>query len=209
MSLTNYTDLTTSIASWLKRSDLTANIPDFINMAESYMNDDLRLRSMIAEADITPSQVNTYVDLPDGFIEAIAFVDDQGYKLEQIHHDQLQRVGLYRLREKPEFYSVTSKINFNRVATSALTYVMTYYKGLDLATDSTNAVMTKYPNLYLYGSLIQAEPFLKNDKRMTTWHSLYEKAMKKANNRDATSLVQLRTNHPSAVRGRYNIMSDR
>ena len=208
MALTNYTDLKASIASWLKRSDLTANIPDFINMAESYMNDDLRLRPMIAEADIVPSQVNTYVDLPDGFIEAINFLDDTGVRLEQVHHDQLNEL-YYNSPNVPEYYSVTSRINFECVASGVLSYKMTYYKGLDLATDTTNEVMTKYPNIYLYGSLIQAEPFLKNDKRMVTWHNLYEKAMKKANNRDATSLAKLRTNHPTAYCGRYNIKTDR
>jgi len=159
---------------------------------------------MITEATITPSQVNKYVDLPEGFIEAINFLDEDGNPLQQIHHDQLNEL-YYNDANTPEYYSVTSRINFECVASSALSYTMTYYKGLDLATDSTNEVMTKYPNLYLYGSLIQAEPFLKNDKRMGTWATMYDRAMKKANNRNADSLVKLRTTHPSSNRGRFNI----
>ena len=38
MALVNYSDLKTSIADWLNRSDLTATIPDFITLAESGFN---------------------------------------------------------------------------------------------------------------------------------------------------------------------------
>ena len=207
MALSNYSELKTSIATWLQRDDLTALIPDFINIAESYMNDDLRLRSMIIEANVTPSQSVKYVALPSGFVEAIAFIDEDGESLQQVHHDILND-NVYD-DGTPCFYSVTSRINFERVASSSLTYVMTYYKGLDLITNETNTVLTDHPNLYLYGSLLQAEMYLKNDKRIGTWNELYKKAMKKANSRSAESLVKLRTRHPSAVRGRYNILNDR
>jgi len=203
MALSNYTELQSSISSWLQRDDLTAQIPDFINICESYLNDDLRLRSMITEATVTPSQVDSYVDLPDGFIEAISFVDENNNTIQQIHHDMLQ--GLDSTNNN--YYSVTSRINFPAAASSALSYTMTYYKGMDLAANTTNDVLTNYPNLYLYGSLLQAEMFLKNDKRISTWHDLYDKAMRKANSRSADSLIKLRTDHPS-TRGNYNILSD-
>lgn len=203
MALTNYTDLQASISSWLQRDDLTAQIPDFINIAESYLNDDLRLRSMITEATITPSQVNTYVSLPDGFIEAINFVDEDGDELQQVHHDYLQSIDD---NDSPEFYSITSRINFESTASSALSYTMTYYKGLDIATDATNDILTNHPNLYLYASLLQAEMYLKNDKRISNWHELYNKAMRQANRRAQDSLVKLRTDHPS-LRTTFNIVT--
>lgn len=203
MALSNYSELKTSIASWLQRDDLTALIPDFINIAESYMNDDLRLRSMITEATITPSQVNAYVAFPDGFVEAISFNDENGDPLQQVHHEQL--LDINSTSGNPEFYSVTSRINFESAASSALNYTMIYYKALDLATNITNDVLTNHPNLYLFGSLLQAEMYLKNDKRINSWHELYNKAMMKANSRSADSLVKLRSDHPGANRGRFNI----
>lgn len=203
MALSNYTELQSSISSWLQRDDLTAQIPDFINICESYLNDDLRLRSMITEATVAPSQIDSYVDLPDGFIEAIAFVDESNNTIQQIHHDMLQGLD----SANSNYYSVTSRINFPGTTSSVLSYTMTYYKGLDLAANTTNDVLTNHPNLYLYGSLLQAEMFLKNDKRIGTWHDLYDKAMRKANSRSADSLIKLRTDHPS-TRGTYNILSD-
>jgi hypothetical protein len=34
MSITTYSELQTAVANWLKRSDLTATIPDFIRLAK-------------------------------------------------------------------------------------------------------------------------------------------------------------------------------
>ena len=42
MPLSNYTELTASIADTLNRDDLTAVIPDFIKLAEAQLNRDLR-----------------------------------------------------------------------------------------------------------------------------------------------------------------------
>lgn len=198
MAINNYTELQSAITSWLKRDDLTSVIPDFISLCETYLDDDLRTREMIEETTVTPSQVNKYVDLPTGFLEPIGFVDDHGERLNQVHVEELEQMQYASSAGRPQFFSITDRINFERKASIALSYTMFYYKALDLATDGTNGVLTKHPNLYLYGSLIQAEPYLKNDRRITTWNALYEVALKKANNRAQQSLKKLRTDHPSS-----------
>ena len=50
MAITNYTQLQSSIASWLLRDDLTAVIPDFITLAEAQFNREIRNRKMIKRA---------------------------------------------------------------------------------------------------------------------------------------------------------------
>ena len=42
MALTTYTELKASIADFLNRDDLTTVIPDFITLAESQINRDVR-----------------------------------------------------------------------------------------------------------------------------------------------------------------------
>ena len=37
------------------------------------------------------------------------------------------------------------------------------------------------PELYLYGSLAEAAPFIMQDERIKTWGSLYKEAIKNAN----------------------------
>ncbi len=55
MALTDYSSLKTSVASYLARSDLTDQIPDFIRLAEERLARDLRTRKMlvVARADTT------------------------------------------------------------------------------------------------------------------------------------------------------------
>jgi hypothetical protein len=53
MALTTYTELKTSIADWLNRSDLTATIPDFISLAEAQIERTLRTRQMLTRTTLT------------------------------------------------------------------------------------------------------------------------------------------------------------
>jgi hypothetical protein len=50
MPFTNYSDLKTSVANYLGRSDLTSVIPDFIGFAELRLSRDLRSRQMLKSA---------------------------------------------------------------------------------------------------------------------------------------------------------------
>ena len=62
MAIATYTELKTSIASWLNRDDLTSVIPDFISLAEAGINRDLRHYKMIERADATLD--SRYVQMP-------------------------------------------------------------------------------------------------------------------------------------------------
>ena len=44
MALNNYSDLKTTVANYLARSDLTSVIPDFIQLAEQRLRRELRIR---------------------------------------------------------------------------------------------------------------------------------------------------------------------
>lgn len=58
--------------------------------------------------------------------------------------------------------------------------VGTYYaKPTVLRTDSDgiNWLVTNAPDLLLYGALLEAEPFLKNDSRIVIWKQFYDEAL--------------------------------
>jgi hypothetical protein len=50
MAFTSYSDLKTTIANYLARSDLTTQIPDFIALAEARLSRELRTRKMLVVA---------------------------------------------------------------------------------------------------------------------------------------------------------------
>ncbi len=71
MAITTYSELQSAVADWLNRSDLTARIPDFITLAETRINRDLRAREqqVIATANVdTP-----FFAIPGDFLEFKSF----------------------------------------------------------------------------------------------------------------------------------------
>ena len=47
--------------------------------------------------------------------------------------------------------------------------------------NTTNWLLTNYPDIYLYGALIHSAPFLQEDERTQTWAALYASAVARAN----------------------------
>lgn len=45
-------------------------------------------------------------------------------------------------------------------------------------TTTTNWLLTKSPQLYLYGALVEAAPYMMDDQRAVVWGTLFEKAIK-------------------------------
>ena len=66
--LTNYSDLKTTVANYLGRSDLTSQIPDFISLAEIRLARELRIRQMLDTATATMSINDSTVGIPPDFL---------------------------------------------------------------------------------------------------------------------------------------------
>jgi hypothetical protein len=69
---------------------------------------------------------------------------------------------------------------------------LTYYAKLSKLSNSvaTNFILESSPDAYLYGSLLQAAPYLQDDNRIQVWATLYERALNDlqvADDRGATS----------------------
>ena len=64
MAITTYAQLQTAAASWLDRTDLTATIPEFIELAEARFNRVIRQPDMVVKNDAF-SLASRYTTLPD------------------------------------------------------------------------------------------------------------------------------------------------
>lgn len=194
MALTTYAELKTSIGDWLNRSDLTTAIPDFISLAEAQIERNLRTRQMIVRS--TASLSTEYSAVPDDFLEAKTFKLDTNpptpMQFETIDSmDNLSTV--YTASGKPAYFSVVGG-QFRFVPTPDTTYTgeLTYYAKLSKlsASNTTNWLLTAAPDIYLYGSLMQAAPYLQDDARITVWAALYKNGLeelKLADDRSSTS----------------------
>lgn len=173
MALATYSDLKSSVADWLNRDDLTAVIPDFISLAEAKFNRSIRTSDMIGRA--TLSTANDYFDLPVDHLEPIS-LKQTGVDVPQIEYvvpDELNELRLKTVTSNTlRYYSIVGKALHIIPAPSAATTVeLTYYKKIPTLSDAntSNWLLSRSPDVYLYGALMQAEPYLKNDERVSLW----------------------------------------
>jgi len=90
----------------------------------------------------------------------------------------------------PVFYTMRgNEMEFAPKPDSAYTLQMLYYsKPTELSsTNASNEFLANYPDALLYAALLEAEPYLMNDARTTTWSSLYNQAVTRINTSDEES----------------------
>jgi len=192
MALTDYSSLKTSVASYLARSDLTDQIPDFIRLAEERLARDLRTRKMlvVARADTTAS--DSTVGLPTDFLEMRDIhvrttpVQSLTYRSPNAFFAGSRTTDI----GKPIDYTIlSSEIQFAPVPDTAYSIQMLYYAKPTLLSDSntSNVFLANYPDALLYAALGEAEPYLMNDARLQTWAALYDRAITAINTADQSS----------------------
>jgi hypothetical protein len=174
MGLANYTDLKASIASWLMRDDLTAQIPDFIALCESRNNKRIRTREMEAVATLT-SATNVFT-LPTDYIEAVRVLSNVN-PIRALQPITLDLAAKFPTASYPYWYTIKGNtLTTNPSNTTSIT--LDYFQTIPaLSSSATNWLLTKAPDVYLWGSLLQSAPFLEDDNRIVTWGNLYEAAV--------------------------------
>ena len=185
MPLSNYTELKASIADTLNRDDLTAVIPDFIKLAEAQLNRDLRHWQMEDRVIATADQ--QYLTLPNNFISPIriTMTASPTHTLELISPFDISKMRMQNSDNlgRPEFYAVVDG-SFELYPTPDADYVveLVYYENIpDISANTTNWLLTNYPDAYLYGSLLHSSPYLQEDQRVAVWNALYLNAVSAIN----------------------------
>lgn len=193
MSVTNYGELKSTIADFLNRSDLTSVIPTFIDFAEAEFNRNLRVRQMVLRAE---AQIDArFSAVPADFIEAkdlVIVTTNPVQPLEFITQQEMaqERNTTYTAASTPKYFSVVGgQFEFVPTPDQQYSLEMSYFAKIDALSDDadTNWLLTDYPDIYLYTSLMHSAPYLKDDERIGVWAQLAAKAREELISRDASS----------------------
>lgn len=182
MSITNYSELQAAVASWLNRSDLTANITDFITLAEAQLSAEVQGRLMDTKTTIpTVVGVNT-VTLPTDMLEMRRFVVSGSYNqpLSFRSPDELSIDFSSNSSGQPIVFTVIgANAELAPVPDAVYSLELTYRQRIPAlsVSNTTNWLLTSWPNAYLYASLLAATPFIMNDERLAIWGQLYKQAI--------------------------------
>ena len=195
MAISTYSELKTAVANWLDRSDLTDIIPDFIVLAETRHKRDFKIRRMETRVTANTIADTEYYTLPDDYIAMrnIKLNSDPKTALEYLTPEIMDRLNAGSSTGKPKAYSIKgNNIQLRPLPDGIYEIEISYYKTFAALSDSntTNDMLTHHPDAYLYATLLEAEPYLQNDKRVALWLQAYEiarKAIIDSNERDRHS----------------------
>jgi hypothetical protein len=82
----------------------------------------------------------------------------------------------------PTAYSqIGGTLYFDIAPSSAFVMEITYIGQLTALSGGVNSTLTNSPDIYLYGALVAAAPYLEHDERLATWKTFYEEAVIKEN----------------------------
>jgi hypothetical protein len=192
MAYTSYSDLQTSVANYLGRSDLTAVIPDFIRFAETRLSRELRTRKMLKSATASMTAGDARVALPTDFLEVRDLYTHGNPRMPVTYMSPSAFTRDARADESglPVFYTVLSaEFQFAPKPDTAYVLEILYYAQPTVlsSSNSSNVFLANYPDALLYGTLLEAEPYLINDQRSQTWALLYDRAVKNIQDSDQNS----------------------
>ncbi len=188
MAITNYGELKTAVANWLSRSDLTARIPEFICLAEDRIALDrrIRIRAMETTTDLAISSQST--PLPANYLGARRlYLEGNEPRLEFLPPEDFWIRQLSIETGTPKFFTAEGdNLLVGPAPGSPVTGKLLYWKRfarLTLDTD-TNWLLSNAAGIYLYGTLLEAEPFIGDDARALTWSTLWDDEVDKLKEAD-------------------------
>lgn len=199
MALGTYSDLKTSIAGWLNRTDFTAVIPDFIALAEARFNRVIRHPEMETAGTVSATSESTA--LPAGFLEmrSVWREDSPDAPLDYFPPSHLRTMRASATNGDPTAYTIVGGNLILAPVPASETIGLYYYTKIPALSDSatTNWLLTAHPDLYLFASLAAAEVYGWNDQRLGLLKSGADEIMEQINaagrkRRDGAAPLQMR-----------------
>jgi hypothetical protein len=183
VAFSSYTDLQASIRSWLNRDELTSEIPDFIVLCEAKLRRRLRAKQVRVRSSILLGPTGEYI-LPAGVKEVSSLYLNGADLKGELRLTTPERVNLIRAQWGPSgiptvFAVVDGTLLLGPVPDTSYDAEIIWDAEITplSASAPTNWLLTDYPDIYLYGSLMHSAPFLRDDERLTEWEGLLNTAL--------------------------------
>jgi hypothetical protein len=182
MALTTYAELKTSVGDWLNRSDLATVIADFVTLAEAQIERALRTRQMLTRLSGTVTA--EYTALPTDFLETKTLKLTSSNPITALQFESINALDdlkqTFTSSGKPKFFGIAGDyFRLLPVPDTSYTYELDYYASLAnlSGSNTSNWLLAMAPDVYLYGSLLQAAPYLQDDQRISVWAALYQRGL--------------------------------
>ena len=172
--VTSYSTLQTHVADTLWRSSLTSQIKNFIQQFEAGAQDDFRLRKLMDRGTVTVSADG--LAMPSDYYSL-----DSWYHAGPTYYGRINIVGANDVGGPTGVPGSAAIVNgvarFGPPPDGTYATKMTYWAKVTALSDAapTNWLLLERPDIYVYGSLLEAAPFLKDDIRISTWQTALDR----------------------------------
>lgn len=164
MSIANYSDLQAAVSAWMLRASTdsvvtTAQVKNYIFLCEAELNRELRVRELETTSTISTVAAQDYVSLPSDFkkMHSLEFNDNSGF-IDPIGSRQELKRKYGTASDRPIEHAIYgTKIYLGPTPDTVYPMTLYYYQAIPALTDSntTNVILTAYPDVYLYGAIRQ------------------------------------------------------
>lgn len=186
MAIATFSDLVAAVANWLHRTDLAGVIPDFVTLAEARIYQGspaggvAPLRLMAMETQVsgnTSAGIGTLTDV----LQMRRVTMGSGLHARDLDYVPLHEMTrLQRQIGQPSAYTFDAgSIVVGPVPDADYDFVITYFKRFPAlsAQQQTNWLLSNAPNVYLYGTLLESMPYIRDDARTALWLQAYVDAV--------------------------------
>lgn len=181
MSISTYAELKSAVANFLARTDLTDQIPNFIQLAEARLSRELETRDQEKRATATLTSGDEFIALPTDMreIREIKLNTSPNVVLEYKSPTALDTTYTGSTG-KPLAYSIVGgELKIRPIPDDSYTAEIIYIGSLSALSDSntTNVMLTRHPDAYLSGSLVEAYTYLMDEARASTYDAKFTRSI--------------------------------
>jgi len=181
MSIGNYAELQAAVANFMARSDLSNQIPDFIQMAESRMSRELETREQEKRSQATLTAGDEYILLPNDFREVREVKINASPIRVLTYYSPSALDSMYSSNGQgmPEGYSIVGlEMKMRPIPDSAYTSEIVYIGSLpNISAVTTPILFTRSPDLYLYGALAEGYAYLLDEARAAQYDQKFTRIL--------------------------------
>jgi len=163
----NYTTLQSNVADFLHRTDLTAKIPTFIELAEAYLFRELHIKELQISVDGTTT--SGYATLPTDFDTVARVSVTYNGAARSLDYVALANAPIAN-SSAPAYYSLESGKLRIWGASDGQTYTLYYIPKFQNLSEAapTNWLIENAPELYLDAACLYGAKYVRNDAAVAT-----------------------------------------
>lgn len=198
-----YDSLVDDISTYLERTDQATleKIPTFIMLAEQVIATELKFLGNLTVAESTMVQSDPVIQKPARWRKTVSLNVTVGGKKFPVFLRKYEYLREYwpnaTQTDVPKFYCDYDYDHWLIAPTPAedYAYEVLYYQRVQPldSSNQTNWFTQNAPQAMLYGTLLQAMPFLKNDERIPMWEAQFNKVIEVLKVEDLTRIGDRQT----------------